>query len=217
MIQWLVVRAEHAPLLPTAFAKAWSGGQGLLATLPFPVKKEVRRLSFAWSEGARARRGARWPDLLADWNDIYDEKLFPSDELPVLGEELSGLGADVLVLHGEPGLTRATVAWYVKGALHEYDHVGGASVTWRPGASLSRPFDGTFRSAAAAGGRKLAELVGDDRTASVLDRVENANAAIGETLTARALHRLLDADAPPLHEIAGSLATAPGTQRLRLP
>ena len=70
MIQWLVVRAEHAGLLPVAMPKAWRGGDGLIATLPFPVKKEVRRLTFAWPEGARARRPARWPELLTEWQEI---------------------------------------------------------------------------------------------------------------------------------------------------
>jgi len=190
--------------------KAWRGGEAVIAVVDFPGKKQPRRLSVLWSEGARAARAARWPDVLADWGDIYGEKLFDGDAVPVLCEEASGLGADALAIHGEAGLLHATVAWYAKGAVAEYEKVAlGGSVAWQPGEPLGRPFDGSLRSALAWGGRKLAEKVGTSADETLFERMEKTNQAIGEALVNRALWRILDVKPPSLDELAGMVAGAP--------
>jgi len=139
-------------------------------------------------------RPPRWPDVLSDWHDIYGDPLFPDHALPVLAEALSALGAEALALHADNGLVGATVAWYEKGALALYEHVGSATVSWTEADGLGRPPDGTLRSAAAG---------------FVLDRIALQNKANGEALLDRALHRILAHDPPPFEELAGMVVTAP--------
>jgi hypothetical protein len=160
----------------------------------------------------KARRAARWPDVLEDWKDIYEEALFPDPELPVLAEEISGLGAPAACVFGGPGLLKGTVAWYEKGALISYEHVGSASVSWDPDEGLGRPFDGTAASIAALGGKRVAKLFGSDKTIDVLTRIDNANRAIGEVLIGRVFYRFLDTDPPPIDDLAGLVATARQTR-----
>jgi hypothetical protein len=205
---WLVIREDHTDVLTAAIAKTWSGGDAVIARLAFPARKAPRQIAVVWADRARAKRAARWPDLLDDWKDIYDEALFPNAELPVLAEELSGLGAPTLCAHASPGLDAGTVAWYERGALIGYEHVGGASVSWDPEAGLGRPFDGTAASIAALGGKRVAKLFGADRDVGVLDRVLAANRAIGSVLLTRAFHRMLDQDPPAMDELAGLVAKA---------
>jgi hypothetical protein len=198
MHAWVVVEAEHAGLVSSALARAWRG-RAALTRLALPARRGSRELLFAWPESAEAIRPPRWPEVLSDWHDIYGDPLFPGDALPVLAEELSALGAEALALHAEPGLARATVAWYEKGALALYEHVGSATVSWTEADGLGRPPDGTLRSAAAG---------------FVLDRIALQNRANGEALLDRALHRILAHDPPPFEELAGMVVTAP---RLELP
>jgi hypothetical protein len=150
---------------------------------------------FVWPEGAAPLRAPRWPDVLADWHEIYGDDLFPGgDALPVLAEELSSLGPEVLALHAAPGLTGATIGWFEKGALALYEHVGSATVSWTEADGLGRPPDGTLRSAAAG---------------FVLDRIALQSRANGEALLDRALHRILAHDPPPFEELAGLVVSAP--------
>jgi len=205
---WLVIREDNTDVLAAAIAKAWSGGDAVIARLAFPARKAPRQIAVVWADRARAQRAARWPDLLDDWKDIYDEALFPNAELPVLAEELSGLGAPTLCAHAGPGLVAGTVAWYEQGALIGYEHVGGASVSWDPEAGLGRPFDGTAASIAALGGKRVAKLFGADRDVGVFDRALAANRAVGNVLLTRAFHRMLDQDPPAMDELAGLVAKA---------
>jgi hypothetical protein len=209
MFAWVVVRAEHAELLVKSLPRALTGGRLVLAAVAQPSPK-ARRIGVAWTEGARPRRAPQWPDVLADWHEINEDSLFPDDGLVVLAEEASGLGAPVLVAHGDHGLKQASIGWYAKGALESYDHVGGSSVSWTPDEGLSRPL--TRAGAAAAGGKKIAALLGDDRSAHVLERIEKTNQAVGELLLERAFLTMLDADPPPIDELNGLVARAPRTR-----
>ena len=209
MIQWMLLEGPGGDVPEKAVRRAWQGGRAVIAELSFPTRKSALQISVAWTEGARARRPARWPDVLAEWHEIYEDALFPDDACPILAEEASGLGADALVIHGEPGLTRSTVAWYAKGALASYEHVGSASVAWAPDQPLGRPFDGSLSSAAAWGGKKLASLLGSDRDTALFERMEKTAQAVGEALIKRALWRLLDRKPPTLDELAGQVANAP--------
>ena len=213
MFAWVVIREDNADVLGAAVVKAWTGGNAVVAHLDLPTKKTTpRRLAVVWADRARPRREARWPDVLDDWKDIYEEALFPSVELPVLAEELSGLGAPTLCAHGGPGLVHGTVAWYEKGALISYEHVGGASVSWDPDGGLGRPFDGTAASIAALGGKRVAQLFGSDRDIDIYERQQLANRAVGEVLLTRAFYRLLKQDPPPLDDLAGLVANAAQTR-----
>src|SRR5215475_6023661 len=158
MFEWVVVRAAHLGIVPAALGRAWKGDAGI-AQLAFSAP-----VAFVVPLGAVPRRAPRWPDVLADWGDIYEEKLFPSDLAPVLAEELSGLGAEVLATFSELDLRKATTGWYRKGALAELEHVGGSQVSWTPEDGLGRPFDGSRRSIGAQVGRRIAEIVGDERS-----------------------------------------------------
>lgn len=196
MFAWVVIEAEHAGLLPAAVGRAWRGGAANVARAALPARKGTRELLFITAEpGQAVARAPRWPDVLTDWHDIYGDALFPDDALPVLAEALSSLGADALALHADHGLAGATVAWYAKGALSLYEHVGGATVAWNEADGLGRPADGTLSTAVAG---------------FVLDRIELQNRATGEALLDRALYRFLAADPPPFDQLAGIVATAPG-------
>ncbi len=216
MFAWVVIREDNIDVLAPALGKAWTGGEALVARLAFPAKKAPRRIAVAWTERARPRRAARWPSLLDDWKDINEEPLFPQPELPVLAEEVSGLGAPTLCVHGGPGLVHGTVAWYEQGALISYEHVGGTSVSWDPEEGLGRPFDGTAASIAALGGKRVAKLFGSDRDIDVLERIELANRAVGNVLLTRAFYRIIGQDPPPIDDLAGMVATA-AVQRVPLP
>jgi hypothetical protein len=206
MFAWAVIRDDNGNVLSPALSRAWQGNAA------------VARLVFAtpilviWPEGARARRAPRWPDVLGDWQDINEEPLFPNAEQPVLGEELSGLGAPVLCAHAGPGFATGSVGWYERGALISYEHVGGSSVAWDPDDGLGRPFDGTAASIAALGGKRVAKLFGSDSTADVLERQQLANRAVGGVLLTRALHRMLGGKPPELDDLAGMVANAPVTR-----
>lgn len=210
MFTWVVVLAEHQGVLEKALVKAWQGRASLAGlTLASTKRRPPRPIVLAWPDGAKARRAPRWPDVLEEWRDIYEEPLFPAPECPVAAEEVSGLGADAVIVHGAPGLTQATIGWYAKGALVEYEHVGGATVAWTPDTGLGRPLDGSTRQALAMGGRKLAELVGADESVNVMDRIRATSAALGEVLIRRAFFRLLGQEPPAIDELNGLVAQAP--------
>lgn len=209
MHTWLVVEAAHGPLLPVAVERAWQGSAAAAAEVLLPARKGRGALLFVWPEPdpePSLRRQPRWPDVLCDWNEIHEEPLFPRPALAVLAEDLSGLGADVLLVHAEPGLAGATIAWYERGALALYEHVGGATVAWSEADGLGRPLDASGASRAALAARGLASA---DRDLFVLDRIDSANRATGEAVLDRAFHRLLAADPPPFDELAGVVVTSP--------
>lgn len=203
MFAWVVIRDDNAGVLDAALGRVWDGRPHLarIAVGKHPI-------IVIESRGARSRRAPRWPDVLSDWQDINEEPLFPNTEQPVLAEELSGLGAPALCAHAGPGFATGTVAWYERGALISYEHVGASSVAWDPDDGLGRPFDGTAASIAALGGKRIAKLFGSDSTAGVLERQLLANRAVGGVLLRRALHRMLGADPPELDDLAGMVATS---------
>ncbi|HEY1553093.1 MAG TPA: hypothetical protein VGG28_34920 [Kofleriaceae bacterium] len=206
MFAWAVIRDESGNVLSPALGRAWHGNV-CVARLVF-----ANPILVIWPDGARARRAPRWPDVLGDWQDINEEALFPNAEQPVLGEELSGLGAPTLCAHAGPGFATGSVGWYERGALISYEHVGGSSVAWDPEDGLGRPFDGTAASIAALGGKRVAKLFGSDATADVLERQQLANRAVGGVLLTRALHRMLGGKPPDLDDLAGMVANAPITR-----
>src|SRR5262249_16721271 len=108
-----------------------------------------------------------------------------------------------------------TTAWYRKGKIAELEHVGAAQVAWTPDAGLGRPFDGSNRAVGAQVGRRVAELVGDERTANLMDRLQGTSLAVGEAILRSAFLRILGTDPPPMDELAGQVATAPA-RRLRV-
>jgi hypothetical protein len=145
MFAWVVIREDNIDVLPPAVARAW-GGAAAVAHLELPNKranKPPKQIAvIAPAGGVRGKRAPRWPDVLGEWSEINEEALFPSGELPVLAEELSALGAQTLCVHGGPGFAQATVAWYERGALVGYEHVGGTPVIWDPDGGLGRPLAG---------------------------------------------------------------------------
>jgi len=144
MFAWVVIREDNSDVLTAAVARAWTGAASV-AHLELPAKranKPAKRIVIVAPEVAHAKRSPRWPDVLAEWSDINEEPLFPGAELPVLAEELSSLGAQALCVHGGPGLTQATAAWFDRGALVGYEHLGGTPVIWEPDGGLGRPLVG---------------------------------------------------------------------------
>jgi hypothetical protein len=210
MFEWVVVRSEHRGIVGPALARAWRG-EAALAQLAFASAT----VTFVVPTAASARRTARWPDVVGDWVDINEERLYPSDLAPVLAEELSGLGAEVLATFSELDLRKATTAWYRKGALAELEHVGAAQVAWTPDDGLGRPFDGTRRSIGAQVGRRIAELVGDERSANLMDRLDGQRLAVGEAILETAFLRMLGGSPPKMDELRGMVTTAPA-ERVRL-
>jgi len=210
MFIWVAVLAEKRDVLEKALARAWQGGGAVVAdlTLTSTKRRQPRAALIAWPDGAKARRAPRWPDVLTDWHDIYDDQLFPSPECPVAAEEVSGLGADALIVHGAPGLEHASIGWYEKGALVEYEHVGSATVAWTPETGLGRPLDGSTRQALALGGKRLASLVGSDDNVNIAERIQATSKALGEVLIRRAFLRLLDQEPPAIDELNGLIVNA---------
>lgn len=203
MIEWVVVRSDHRALIAPALARAWQG-EAALVDLPF----SAGYVTFVAPDAATAKRPARWPDVVADWVEINEERLYPTDAAPVLAEELSGLGADVLALCAELDLQGTTAGWYAKGALVQIEHVGASQVAWTPADGLGRPFDRAGRTVGAQVGHKIAALVGDERTASLFDRLDGQRLAVGEAILQTAFHRLLGETPPPMDELRGRVATA---------
>src|SRR5580658_3819085 len=112
MIEWLLVSGTPVDVVRVRLKQAWSGAATL--QLAQPTGKSRQSLLLV-PESVRARREPRWPDVLSDWVDIYEEPLFPSPVLPVGGEVLSEAGLECLALHadlGHPGGARGGIAWY---------------------------------------------------------------------------------------------------------
>jgi hypothetical protein len=214
MIDWVVVRPEHAGILEAGARKALGAGALAVADVAVPIspKKPPARVLCAWPDGGTGRRAPRFPEVLADWADIYDVKLFRTPALAVLAEEISGLGADVLVASAELGLKETSLGWYAKGAIHAYEHTGSATVAWTPDEGLGRP---ATDSLLVAGGKGLAKLLGADKTAELLGRYEDANEAAGEVLLTRAFLRILGAEPPGMDQLAGIVAQVP-VQRIAI-
>lgn len=218
MIEWLLInneagQAAQADTLRRLLGRAWRGSAR--AAL-LRVTEKARPVLVLSPEGATALREPRWPDVLSDWSDIYEERLFPSPLLPVAGEVLSEQGAECLALHadlGAPSGPRGGIAWYEKGALVELEQVGQAAVAWRPGQPLSRPAAGGARSQLAGLGRAMAKTQAEQ---GLYERVESGLAATTEQVLERALLRLLGTDPPPLNELAAAVLRAPTGLRLAL-
>jgi hypothetical protein len=209
MILALFVEGDHRDLVYRCLAAAWSGGTACEAV----ARVGGKWLTVAWAEGCRPKRAPRWPEVLDTWREFHsDEALFPADQIPVLAEEVSGLGHEALTLAVAAGVSAATVGWYQKGALAEYEHVGREAVAWYPEAGLGRPrLDGVLESLAGFGAwqaEDAAEKATYDRVASGL-KIEAAG------VYQKALKRLLDEDPPPPDTLAGLLAHA-ATARWRL-
>ena len=201
MIEWVVVavpRAAKRPALEAIVERlghAWSGGVGRWGWAELGPK--VNPCLLLAPGAARACREPRFPDLLTDWADIYEERLGHSPLAPAAAEVLSEGGQDALALFadlGDPEGPRAAVAWYDKGALVELEQVGKASVAWKSGGELGRPSAGDFTSALASAAKHLS----DD---SVFDRIEKGRDATAEAILLRAMRRALAADPPPLREL----------------
>jgi len=212
MLEWLFIPGDYPADLERRLAKAWRGG-AYVSVLRLTAK--ARPCTVIEPDGATAIKKPRWPDVLSDWTDIYEESLFPSPLLPVAGELLSETGAESLALFadlGHPSGARGGIAWYQKGGLHELEQVGNAAVAWQKGQPLSRPRVHDARAQLAALGRSHAE---NDRDAGLYDRVESSRAVTAEAILARALLRLTDTDPPPISELAEILHRG-GRAHLRL-
>jgi hypothetical protein len=199
MLQWLFISGEYPPDLDRRLAKVWRGS-AWVSVLRLTAK--ARPCTVIEPEVATALQKPRWPDVLTDWTDIYEEPLFPSALLPVGGELLSETGAESLALFadlGHPGGARGGVAWYQKGGLLEFEQVGTAAVAWQKGQPLSRPKVHDARASLAALGRSVAD---NQRDVGLYDRVESSRAVTAEAILARALLRLTAADPPPVNELA---------------
>jgi hypothetical protein len=212
MLQWLFVAGDYPHDLERRLAKAFCGS-ALVSVLRLTAK--ARPCTVIEPEAATVLRKPRWPDVLTDWTEIYEEPLFPSPLLPVAAEVLSETGAESLALFadlGHPSGARGGVAWYQKGGLVELEQVGSAAVAWQKGQPLSRPRVHDARAQLAALGRSRAD---NDRDAGLYDRVESSRAVTAEAILARALLRLTATDPPPISELAEVLARG-GRARLRL-
>jgi hypothetical protein len=212
MIEWLLMPGNQLPLLRTLLGRAWRGGAQARVLQPTDRSREITVLI---PEDAQALRQARFPDVLTDWVDIYEEPLFPSPRAPVAGEVLSEQGDDCLALHadlGAPGGARGGIAWYEKGALVELEQVGKAAVAWRRGEALGRPSAVGVKAQLASLAGRMADT---ERDAGLYERVEAGLSATTEAVLGRALLRLLGDDPPPLNELARAVLAAPGA-RLQL-
>jgi hypothetical protein len=202
MIDWVLVRGDQRDVVYRGFGAAWAGGTACEALLTLAKGPVV----VAFNEGGRARRAPRWPDVLAEWREFHAQPLFADDRVPVLAEEVSALGVVALALSVAPGAARATAAWYSKGALVEYEHVGGVAVAWYEDSGLGQPRVGDFVHAIADVARATADSASE---AGLYDRVEHGLVAAAGGLYAKAMHRLLDADGPGCDDLAGMVARAP--------
>lgn len=207
MIEWLLLPETKLAVVRGRLPQAWSGSA---LAYPFQPTKDARPALLLVPERAVARRAPRWPDVLSDWSDIYEEPLFPSPRLPVAGEVVSEGGVECLALHldlGHPSGARGGVAWYDKGGVVELEQVGAASVAWRRGEALSRPSLSGAVSQLAALGRRTA---GTARDAGLYERVETSRAVTAEAIVLRALLRLCGDDPPPIQEILQQVSARAG-------
>jgi hypothetical protein len=160
MIEWLVVRAEHRETVGNALARAWRGGERGIRRSRVPAERASR---FVWSAGAQARRAARWPDLLTDWHDIYEDALFPGDAIRCSPRRRQGWGPSAHRPRRARAGDRVRPAGTARATSTEYEHVGSAQIAWNPEDGLGRPFDGTSRTMSAMAARRFASLIGPPR------------------------------------------------------
>ena len=200
MIEWVVVAVPRGGKRPASevvverLGRAWAG-RARLGWVELGPK--VNPCLLLAPDGATPRRAPRFPDVLTDWADIYEEPLGHSALVPVAAEVISEGGQDVLALVadlGDPEGPRAAVGWYEKGALVELEQVGQASVAWKTGGELRRPSAGDVTSALASAAKHLS----DD---SVFDRIEQGRDAAAEAILLRAMRRALAADPPKMREL----------------
>ena len=187
--------------------RAWRGAAQLVVLRPTSKSREI---SVLVPVAVTALREPRWPDVLGDWVDIYEEPLFPRAALPVAAEVLSESGEDCLALHadlGAPSGARGGIAWYEKGGVVELELVANAAVAWRKGQPLSRPSAGGVKAQLASFAKRNA---GSERDAGLYERVEAGLSGTAEAVFFRALVRLLGDDPPPLNEMAAQVMAAPG-------
>ena len=199
MIEWLFISGDYPPDLNRRLATVWRGSAYVSV---LRLTQKARPCTVIEPESITALRKPRWPDVLADWTDIYEESLFPSPSLPAAGEVLSETGGETLALFadlGHPSGPRGGIAWYHKGGLTEFEQVGNAAVAWQKGQPLSRPRVHDARAQLASLGRSVAA---SDRDAGLYDRVESSRAVTTDSILARALLRLTDADPPPINTLA---------------
>ncbi len=207
MIEWLLLPGNQVEAVRSLLGRAWRGTAKLVVLRPTERSREI---SVVIPTQVAALREPRWPDVLGDWVDIYEEPLFPRAALPVAAEVISESGEDCLALHadlGAPAGARGGIAWYDKGGVVELELVASAAVAWRKGQPLSRPSAGGARAQLASLSRRNA---GNDRDAGLYERVESGLAATAEAVLGRALLRLLSDDPPPLNELAAQVMAAPG-------
>src|SRR5579862_8778000 len=115
MIEWLLLPGNQVEAVRALIGQALRGSAQLVVLQPTPKSREV---SVLVPRGAQALRQPRWPEVLTDWVDIYEEPLFPSAPVPVAAEVLSESGTDCLALHadlGAPAGPRGGIVWYEKG------------------------------------------------------------------------------------------------------
>ena len=199
MIEWLILPGAVTPELARRLAAVWRGNA--LSSSPY-LGNKARSCTIVAPETISVTRQPRWPDVLSDWSDIYEEKLFPSPTLPVAGELWSESGSEALALYadlGHPGGARGGIAWYQKGGLVELEQIGKAAVGWQKGQPLGRPKVSDARSQLASLGRAIAD---SDREAALYERVESSRAASTEMVLYRALTRMFSVEPPPLNELA---------------
>ncbi len=209
MILATFVEGDHRDLVYRCLGVSLSGGTACEAV----VKVGSHWLTVAWSEGAHAKRAPRWPEVLDTWREFHSsEELFPVKHVPVLAEEVSSLGHEALALAVAAGISAATVGWYQKGALVEYEHVGAETVAWYPQEGLERPrLDGVIESLAGFG----AWQADNDVEKATYERVASGLKVEAAGVYQKAMKRLLGEDPPPPDKLAGMLAQS-ATARWRL-
>lgn len=206
MIEWLLLPGDASAELARRLGKVW---RGVVRVAVLKPTEDARICTVVEADAVSALRKPRWPDVLTDWVDIYEEPLFPSPKLPVAGEAFSETGSEALVLFadlGDPERPRGGIAWYQKGGVVELEQAGKAAVAWQKGQPLSRPKAGGVRGSLASLGKRMAST---ERDAALYDRVESGLAATAEGILDRALLRLLGDDPPPLNELAERVERAP--------
>ncbi len=206
MLEWLFVPSESAQDVAKRLGRVWRGSATITQ---LRLTSKARPCLVIEPETMSALTKPRWPDVLTDWVDIYEEPLFPSPRLPVAGELLSEAGGEVLAVFadlGDPAGARGGTAWYQKGGLIELEQVGRASVAWQKGQPLSRPKVSDARAQLAAMGRSFADTA---RDAGLYDRVEAGRAVTAEAVLLRAILRMVDADPPAINELAELLRQSP--------
>lgn len=209
MIEWLVIPGSDDAVadLLRRIGRGWRGTALVGRLQPSPKSRPAVVVT---PQEVSPLAKPRWPDVLTDWVDIYEEPLFPSPSLPVAAQAVSEAGTEVLALFadlGDPRGARGGIAWYEKGGLVELEQVGRASVAWRKGEALSRPKISDTVATLASLGRRFAD---SEREAAAYERAEQGRAVTAEAVLARALIRVLGRlDQPDLSELFAQVERGP--------